>query len=296
LDSHHLAPFRVALLLPLFTVMPLGCVTGTPSVNVDPMVARATGSEAIRFTTDGEPTEVEASIGSTLTIASATQRTLAHDPRIQSAMARLRATHAEARQSRLLPNPVLNVALRLPTEGGGSIIEAGLSQDLVALLSRPGRVTAADNRLRASAAEVVTTVLDVLSEVRERYVAVQTLGAALDVLNERLTIVDRLLDLARTRLRLGEGTRLDVLTLETQRVELEAEVADRQLELREQRLALARLLGEPSAAADWQLPEWAAEPIESLPESRWVELALTNRPDAIRRLRRRGSRRGCRAR
>jgi cobalt-zinc-cadmium efflux system outer membrane protein len=121
--------------------------------------------------------------------------------------------------------------------------------------------------------------LDILAEVQERYVAVQANDELLSVLGERVTIIDRLLQVARSRLNLGEGTRLDVLSLEAQRVELQTELAERGLERRDERLRLARLIGEPSSAADWSLTPWGDQPQVMLSESDWVEVALQKRPE-----------------
>jgi outer membrane protein TolC len=90
--------------------------------------------------------------------------------------------------------------------------------------------------------------------------------------------VDRLLELARARQAAGEGTPLDVLTLQAQRVELEAEIGDRELERRTQRLTLSRLMGQPSGAADWAVSPWSP-PGRSAAESEWVAAALERRPE-----------------
>lgn len=265
---------------PLIGLAVAGCASTFPTVDVAGRASLATGtSDAITFQIRGEPLDATEPSESLLSIPDAIRRTLAHDPRIQAALARVRRAQAEAKQTRLLPNPVLSVVLRFPEGGGSTVVEAGLAAELISLLSRPGQVSAADNRLRAAAAEALSEVLDVLAEVRQRYAAVQALDAGLVVLQERIGIFDRLLELARSRLRVGEGTRLDVLTLESQRVELDVELADRELERRDERLALARLIGRPSGDIEWQLTPWAPDRHASLPETRWVALALENRPE-----------------
>jgi outer membrane protein TolC len=257
-----------------------GCATSAPQADVGSRIARATGSStAIVFQTKGEELNATETSIPTLTLAEAVRRTLLHDPETQAAIARVRSAQADAKQNRLLPNPVLNVALRFPEGGGSTVIEAGLAADFVTVLSRRGRTSAADNRLRGASAEAVSRVLDVLTEVRETYVAVQTLDALVTVLQERVGIIDRLLELARSRVRNGFGTPLDVLTLEAQRLELETEVADLELERREARLTLTRLIGEPSGAMQWRVETPEANPPISAPESRWIALALEHRPE-----------------
>jgi outer membrane protein TolC len=261
-----------------------GCAPNTFDPDVSNTAAHIAGlNEPIDFQSEGEPIDVPPVNGSTdgpaLGIADAVRRALTHDPGIQAAMARVRVAQADAKQSRLLPNPVLSVVLRWPEGGGKPDIEAGLAADLISLLSRPGRVSVTDNRLRASAAEVLTTTLDVLADVQSRYVAVQANDQLLVVLEDRVRILDRLHGIARARLDAGEGTRLDLLALDAQRVELQTELTDRRLEHAEQRLGLARVLGEPSSVADWQLSAWEAVERPVAVEAMWVNAALANRPE-----------------
>ncbi len=260
-----------------------GCAAPAPDAGLDLGAAGARGVDAISFTAVGEPVDAGEPTGSVLNISEATRRAVTHDPRVQAALARLHAARAGSRQARLLPNPVLSVVVRFPETGDGTTIEAGLAAELVRLLSRPGQISAADNRLRAAAADATSQVLDVIVEVAERYASAQSSDAALIVLHERRALAERLLELARSRLELGEGTRLDVLTLQTQRVELEAEIAERQLERQTERVALARLIGEPSSAADWQLSPWEPVADVTTPESDWVSMALARRPDVLAR-------------
>lgn len=259
-----------------------GCVA-EPRIDIARDVADvAQIGEAIVISEVGGPIDEQWPTVQRLTLGDAISRSIRTDPQIQASIARVRIAQSQARQSRLLPNPVLSVVLRWPTGSGKPDIEAGLAADLVSLVSKPGRIEAADSRLRASAAEALSTALDVLAEVQARYAAVQSDDELLGVLADRVKIIDRLLDVARSRLAVGEGTRLDVLSLEAQRVELQAELAESHLERQDDRLRLARLMGEPSSSAEWQLTPWEPAVIPSASESRWVELGLENRPEVHR--------------
>jgi outer membrane protein TolC len=272
--------WRVAALggVALFTGM--GCQSAHPTIHVERTAAIAAGGfSPIEFTTQGGPLDVAEAPGRTLTLRDAAELALTRSPAVQAALARVRAAEADADQARLLPNPVLSVAFRFPEGGGKPNIDAGLSADLIALLRRPGSIRAADDRLRAAGAEAVTTALDVLLEVQQHYIAAQTLDERVRLLNERRATIDRLTELARARLNAGEGTALDVTTLEAQRLEFETELADTLLERRDERLVLARLLGEPSGAAQWELTPWDAAPRDELAESRWIATALEHRPE-----------------
>jgi outer membrane protein TolC len=159
------------------------------------------------------------------------------------------------------------------------VIEAGIAADLLTILQQPRRTTAADNRLRATSADVVTAALNVIAEVQERYASAQALEAQVGVLTERLDLVKRLLDLAKNRLAAGEAARLDVLSLDTERVGIEANLIERRGDLTDERLRLARLLGQPSAPADWKLTRWSPPHSATVAGTAWITAALQHRPE-----------------
>lgn len=277
---------RSVLTLKCLVVAVLAGCSSPPAVQPGSRAADMAGlTHAIAFSSVGAPLDAPDSDGDVLTMVAAVERAVRTSPSVQAALARVRVAEAESKQQRLLPNPVLSLVFRFPEGGGSPTIEAGLAADLVSLLSRPGRIDAADARLRAAAEEVEVVALDVVAEVQERYVAAQAAGELAAAVEERLAIVDRLLGVTQSRLRAGEGTRLDLIALQAQRLELVTELADSRLQLREERLTLARMLGTPSDAASWRLEHWAPagdEPREG--ESRWVEAALDARPEVRRQL------------
>ncbi len=215
----------------------------------------------------------------TLSVTEAVRLTLKQHAGIQASLARVRAAEADADQAALLPNPILTVVAHFPQNGVAAEVEVGLSADLIAIVQRPGRISAADSRLRAAASEAVSAVLDAVAEVRETYYAVQSLQASLPLLEARRDLLARLQDLARSRLEAGEGSRLETVTLDAQRVEIEAELDDLLLELTEQRLALARLVGQPSTDALLRVSEWQPPAVNSVRDSAWVSAALKGRPE-----------------
>lgn len=262
----------------LLSVLLVGCQM--PKIDVPGEASRATGiSNAIAFHSEAGPVDVTPAAGNMLTLSDAVQRSLSNDPRIQAALARVRIAQAEAHQARLLPNPILNLDYRFAEGGGTAAFETSLTADLVAVLQKPLTVSAGDKKLRAASIEAVTTVLEVLSEVQAAYVAVQSVEAELQVLELRLQIMQRLLDLANARLKAGEGIRLDVLTIESQRLALQVEMTQFRLERTEQRLVLTRLIGEPSGAAAWELIPWQAPAAVRAGESAWLRAAIAKRPE-----------------
>jgi outer membrane protein TolC len=234
--------------------------------------------EPIVFTSTAGEVDVADASPETLTLDEAARRALRADPGLQAALARVRLAQADVDQAKLFPNPVLSVSVRFPANGK-SIIDASLAENLVAFLTRPGRVSAADNRLRASSAEAVAAALDVVAEVQQRYAAAQALDELMPVLEQRRQLLERLRSLADARRRAGEGTRFDVTTFDAQKVELAVEIAEQKLARRRERLALARLIGQPSGASEWKLSRWQPLPRFAGTETDWVRAALENRPE-----------------
>src|SRR5262249_29713726 len=155
--------------------------------------------------------------------------------------------------------------------GGAPHIELELLADIVTMLQTPRKASAADNRLRAACAEAVSTAIDVAAEVQERYAAVQAVDDLMPVLENQRRILATLLQLARDRLDAGEGTRADVTTLEAQRVALDVDINDKRLRQREDRLRLARLIGQPSSDAAWAVERWRPPSHVAADESAWIE-------------------------
>lgn len=253
------------------------CAPTRPDPGAEPAIAAAAGlKEPIEFRTQGAPLD-EPAQGDTLTLADAIRRAATTDTGIQAALARVRIAMADADQARLLPNPLLNFVLRWGTSSPQ--IEVSLSEDLLALLTQKRRSSAADNLLRQSAADAVTVALDVVASVQDRYAAVQCLESLLPLLQERRDLMDRLIATAQSRLDAQEGTRGDLTALQAQRVELDADIADSQALLAQDRLLLARMIGEPSSPADWRIDPWSPPPHVLSSQAQWLSAALTNRPE-----------------
>lgn len=271
--------FAVGLLLGAGLAALAGCQVRPPETLTD--IARATGVDhAIVFRHEAEPLD-ETALAGTLMPEAAVRMALAHDPRIQAALAAVRVAEADANQARLLPNPILNIDIRVPhSAGSNTAFEATLTGDLVSLLQKPAEISAADKRLRAASQDALTTALDVMSEVQEAYAAAQADEALVDSAQKRGEILGQLRGIAQKRLEVGEGARLDVLTFQSQQALADLDLADARRQRFEDRLNLAKLIGQPRSAADWPLAAWAP-PVDATPapEAAWIAAALKTRPE-----------------
>lgn len=281
MDSHAFMGARrggsIASLLSLALVLLTACQTTRPDPAVELAVTQAVPlGEPLTFRVEGGPLD-EPLAGDSLTFLDATRRAVLTNPDLQGALARVRIAMADADQARLLPNPVLGVILRWGS--GKPNVEISLTQEIVQLFQRSRRTSAADNRLRRAAEDAVTVALNVVAEVQKLYASVQAEDRIVPLLESRLDLLRRLVEVAQNRLDAGEAVRADVTTLDAQRVELEVEIASAKLREREQRLRLSRLIGEPSGDAVWTLEEWTAPAAISTAEQVWIDLALRRRPE-----------------
>ncbi|MCL2646388.1 MAG: TolC family protein [Phycisphaerales bacterium] len=236
---------------------------------------------AIIFHADVESLSSHSAIPPNLSECDAVRLALAHDPRVQVALAKVRVAEADAKQARLLPNPILNVDARFRTHpGDNTAFETTLSGDLIGLLQKPGQIGAADKRLREAASDALTTVLDLIAEVQSACVNASATDEQIQNAHRRQELLGQLREIAAKRLKAGEIGRLDVLTLDAQLAQGELDLADLEVQRADARLLLARLIGQPRANPDFSLaprPEPVAEPLA--PESDWIDAALAHRPE-----------------
>jgi cobalt-zinc-cadmium efflux system outer membrane protein len=270
--------YLAAWALALVAALP-SCASSSVRVDPESAIAEAIPSGgAIAFHVEGSRTDEDPLDAPTLSLEDAIRLALETHPALQGSLARVRVAQAEADEASLVPNPVLDVILRID-EGGGLRPEIALTTDLVTLLRRPRNLRAAENRLRAEAANSLGTALDILREVQTHYSAVQALEESVEILHEQVEIVERLRLVAKARFDVGEGQRADLETFEIEKRSLEIEAAETANDRRLERLALARLIGRPSDAAEWSVEKWRPWSEALGEESTWVDTALSTRPE-----------------
>jgi outer membrane protein TolC len=263
----------------LIIALALSCATAPPDHNTARQIQSASGlATAIAFHTDSLPLNA-AKASNTLTLSEAIEGALRQSAELQIALAEVRVAQAEAHQSRLLPNPVLDIALRFPEGGGSTIVETSVSADLVKVLQMPRRISASDAALRAASARAVTIALDAIAKTQRGYFTVHALRSEVELITQRTSHLTELLAIAQARLKAGEITQLDVTTLKAEQAVAAIDLRDRKLQLDLEELALARLLGQPGGTTDWSL----ATPLPAIPttgdESGNITRALRTRPE-----------------
>lgn len=274
---------RIAGILSIaFTALALmGC---QPMLELDTLggISRATLLDsAIAWDAPGQPIDVDSDTvqGELLTMPQATLLAVKNSPELAGALWKVRQAQADAQQERFLPNPILSMTVRFAERGGKPALEASLAEDFLSLLRRGRKISAADDKLRAASANALTQAISLVEQAQEQYLLTAIVDAELEILDQRRQLLDRLLQIANVRLKAGEGTRLDVTTLEAQLIELQAEQANFESERTQQRLTLARLIGRPTGNIDWKLDRVEATAAVSGTEKQWITAAFASRPE-----------------
>ena len=256
-----------------------GCASSLPDLQPERMVADAAALDSAITLRDGrEPLDVADPLPTPLTRAAASELAVRNSPEVQAALADVRASLADAKQARLLSNPVLDLNVRFG--GTDEVVEAGLSQPLIDLLTRPARSRVADARLRASAQRAVLEAIDVLRETRRAYADAVAAEAQLDVLDRQADLLDQLLDVAEARRQGGEASGLDVAGFRARQAALDTRAIGVRAQRRAARLTLARLIGGPSGDTDFDLDP-AGDPQPLAAEEQYLLTALAARPEVL---------------
>jgi len=263
----------------------LGCATAPPGHDTAAQIQSAASLvNAIAFHTNALPAEA-APAADTLPLSAAIERALRQSPEVQVALANVRTAQADAHQTRLFSNPVLDIAFRSGDDlfygplQENTYIEAGLTAELLNILQRPRRISAADAALRAASAKAITTTLDVIYQTQRHFFNAVGLRRETEILTERTNRIGQLLKVAEARLAAGEGTQLDVATLKAEQSTAAIDLREATLKLRQANVALAHRLGQPRGRIDWELTTPLYTQITLSKEAEVIARGLRARPE-----------------
>lgn len=148
----------------------------------------------------------------------------------------------------LWPNPELGVGVRSGIGAPGYTIDADVLFALLRPAEREARRDVASADLDRLRAEVIADEWKTVGDVRRSLLAIRIRRQASTLLGEEARLRERVLELARRRLGLGEGTDLEIALAEVdvEEIRRDRRLADAQTE--SARRALNQTLGIPSAS------------------------------------------------
>jgi cobalt-zinc-cadmium efflux system outer membrane protein len=241
------------------------------------MLALLTPSGGLAQNADSGPLPAEVTLDQVLTIMNE------RSPRIAADRASIKVAEAERITAQTLPNPSLSY--------GGTHLVSGLStgavtqhqvvyeQPLLIGHQRPAREAEADLNVAAERARVDETLAQRRLAVRQAFATLLSKQQQLQVSQQSLSDLERVVQVVRGRAEAGERSRYDVARVDTETETLRVEIMNAEADVEEASGQLATLLG---------LPGWSPRGIGTLdpdnlptePNQLW-DIATTRRPALV---------------
>jgi cobalt-zinc-cadmium efflux system outer membrane protein len=168
-------------------------------------------------------------------------------------------------------NPYRPLTNALPFIGGGYLIERRHKREL--------RRESAQKSTAVAVLGLADQERDLLFDLRTAFVQVLQQKAVLAVTRESMSYYDRVLEVSRTRLKVGDIAQVDADRLELQRIQFETDVQTALVNLRTAKIQLRALLNDPTPVErlDVTGPFDFTEVLTPLEDLR--QAAFQNRPD-----------------
>lgn len=171
---------------------------------------------------------------------------LSHDAELLAMVERVRETRADLVQEGLLPNPVLSVELAWPvSDGGGTKVAVGLTQQLVMLLTRRDRMRAADDELAAAVLTLSDRALDLAARTRSTHAHLRHARARIVPARRAVELAQSALEAARVQRLAGQSTSLQVIQQEMALLGAQAALEEHEAHARTHERELLALVGSP---------------------------------------------------
>lgn len=199
-------------------------------------------------------------------------------PRFKAVQYDVDIARAESKAARVLPNPVLNLAILYLNQGfnqnGVATYYANVTLPLLIAGQRRMRVKTADVGVRSAEASVKSTYHDLAHEARALFVELQAAQEQVNVLDEALVDLARLETLITERKRSGVETEYDSIRIAIETSSWKARRAEEEAQAQDVAGRLGVLLGVPSwyPRADGEFKELG---IRADADADWPELERT---------------------
>ena len=246
------------------------------------LIAQSTGFEDA-YNPDGPPlsrAELDKIIGDGLSLEEAIRVTLANNRQLQAAFMGIGVAKAEWVQSGLLTNPSVDLLLRFPTDGGRSMVEATLVQNLLDLWRIPIRKEISQHRLDQIVLRIARLAGELLAQTKAAYYEAAAAAELHQVAQENLDILRQSFDAVRSLREAGAASDFDENLARGQLLSAQLAVRTARLEATNAKRRLARLFSSDQEVGDLALidplPDIVAQPAD--PEG-LIDLARASRLD-----------------
>ena len=170
LTTHH----HARLILFLAIACTSSCVQVQPKPDFETardLVEESTGRREIfdPYTAALTEDEINAILDEGLTLDEGLRLVLVNNRELQAQFQEIGIAHADWVQSQLLTNPSIDLLLRVPSDGGRSMIEAIVGGELLELWRIPVRTEAAQQNLEATILRIARRSGELIAETRKAY-------------------------------------------------------------------------------------------------------------------------------
>lgn len=216
-----------------------------------------------------------------LSLREAVEVAMLNNPELQGAFRTIGMAKADRVQAGMLTNPSLSLALRFPTNGGGTAVEGNVLGSLLDLWQLPARIDSAEAFLRGQVLRVAHSAVGLAGTVRSTYIDAVTAERLAAIAAENRAIAARLFELAEERVAAQAATAIDANLARLDLAATDVALRDARLAVVEARQTLANHLGIESLPpgcslgtdfADQAVPLPSAERLRKLAEAHRLDL------------------------
>lgn len=180
---------------------------------------------------------------------------LGNNADLQAELDELGIAQGELIQASLLPNPMLNVGVRVVEAGGGEIVELGIAQRVLDVVLLPRRKRLAERGVGMAEQRAAASILDLAAETRTAYRGYQAQLARIELYEHIVDATYLSADMAKRLRKAGNNIELDVLREEALYDQARLMLAEAQGEAMRRRESLNALLGLwGDSASGWSVP------------------------------------------
>ncbi|MCC6661952.1 MAG: TolC family protein [Phycisphaerales bacterium] len=257
-----------------------GCASLTPGLGFDDVkgdVSRRTGM-TVRWDS-GSRADAEAAaavdrlLGEELSADGAVQVALLSNRELQAVYEDLSIAQADLVQAGLLRNPLLSGEVRWATDGGGTGVALGVSQDFLSLLFIPLRQRVARAGFDAAKLRVTGAVLDMADRTRAAFYDAQAAAQLVELRRTVLAATGASYELAQRLRAAGNNRELDVASERAMHEQARLDLAQADAEWAAARERLTDLMGLWGGRTDWRMGPRLPDLPEAEPDHARVESA-----------------------
>lgn len=211
-------------------------------------------------------TAVKRMLGANLTADEAVQIALLNNRNLQAVYENLNLAQANLVQAGLLGNPVFDVGLGFPLDGGATDLSFGIVQEFLSILYRPLRKQIAGAEFEAVKLRVAEAVIELAAQARAGFYQVQADQQRIGFLQQVVESTGAAAELAQQLYKAGNIPDLDLAREQALYHESRLELATANLQLIQNRERLNALMGVWGQETRWsiapRLPEIPATPMK----------------------------------